>query len=260
MNRGFYTSLSGMLVSEARQGVIQNNLANINTYGYKGEELLEKSFNEVMIKNYDNYENGINKEQKLGNMTLGIQVDEVVLEHSQGSFKPTDKNTDFALEGPGFFAVESNINGQTNQYYTRNGNFKVDLSGYLVDSNGARVIGTNLQGNGEGPIYVGDGNISINQFGEISVNGQNQYKFKVVDFENYAQAKKEGNNLISYNGELKASNAFVRQGELELSNIKLNDQYTDMIMTQRSFESNYSVLKTVDEMNGKAISELGRLR
>ena len=133
MLRGLYTSVSSMLTLQSRQSIITNNLANINTTGYKEETLVGKSFDEVMLSNNDNYKAGESNKQILGSMSFGVRTDDTYTDYSQGTNVSTDNNMDFAIEGNGFFEVEDE---QNNKYYTRNGDFSVDAQGYLITSSG----------------------------------------------------------------------------------------------------------------------------
>ena len=102
MIRGLYTAVSGMISLEAKQSSITSNLANINTNGYKAEEVNLKSFDEVMIQNRDN-KNNVTK--GIGTLSLGVQIDGTSIRKEQGILKATDKTTDFAIDGEGYFIV-----------------------------------------------------------------------------------------------------------------------------------------------------------
>ena len=252
MLRGIYTSVSSMLTLEQKQNVTSNNIANANTNGYKKEQLLSKSFEEVMVSNKDNYKNGKNYKQELGTMSFGVRVDETVTNHEQGGLKETNKSTDFALEGKGFFVV-SDIEG--NQYYTRDGAFKVNEDGLLITQTGYAVVGNN----GE-PINVGDSEFKVSPYGEIVVDGQIQNKFALVDFVDYETIDKVGNNLYAGGNPLPVSNnTLIKQGYIENSNIDITSETIDMMSTLKEFEANQKVIQTLDELLGRAASEIGRI-
>lgn len=260
MIRGLYTAVSGMIVNEAKQGVISNNLSNAGTIGYKGEELSAKSFNEVMLKNYDKIEGNKNVANKIGTISLGKEIDEMNVRFTQGNFKSTEKQTDFALEGRGFFTVERTV-GEGNQlFYTRDGNFKVDLSGYLVNSSGDKVMGkSNSTGNLE-PVFVGNGKLYCDEFGGISVNGEKKYSLNVVDFEDYKQLERVGDNNYMTNQQPQKASAYVRQGNLEMSNINISDEYANMMTVYREFEGGSKVIQTLNDCLGKSVNELGKVK
>lgn len=149
MLRGLYTSVSSMLNLQERQSVLTNNLANIKTNGYKEDTLISKSFDEMTLSNNDNYKNGIPNHQNLGGLSFGTKIDEVITNFKQGSFISTENNSDFALNGSGFFQVRGH---DGNIFYSRDGSFKVNSQGYLVTNGGYNVMGTNQANNSTEPI------------------------------------------------------------------------------------------------------------
>ena len=197
MLRSMYASVSSMITLQARQSVITNNLANINTTGYKSETLVTKSFDDMLLHNKDSYENGVSNVNELGSLNFGVRIDDTVTSHKQGTLISTENNTDFAILGSGFFQVSDDTN---NTYYTRDGSFKVNPQGYLVTNSGHYVMGTNTQTGNSERIYVGTDLISISPDNGVMINGENKYKFNIVDFENYDNLTKYGNNLYTGNG------------------------------------------------------------
>lgn len=260
MIRGLYTAVSGMIVNEAKQGVISNNLSNAGTIGYKGEDLSSKSFNEVMLKNYDKIENNENVANKIGSISLGSEIDEINVRFTQGNFKQTNRQTDFALEGRGFFTVERMVGDKKQLFYTRNGNFNVDLSGNLVNSNGDKVMGKNASTGRLESIYVGNGSLYCNEFGEVSVNGEKKYTLNIADFEDYKQLQKVGDNNFMTNAEPLKGSAYIRQGNIEMSNINITDEYVNMMTVYREFEGASKVIQTLNETLGKSVNDLGRVK
>ena len=146
MLRSMYASVSSMLTLQARQGVITNNLANINTTGYKGQTVVAKSFDDVLLHNKDSYENGVSNVKDLGSLSFGVRIDDTFTSYNQGSLFSTDNNTDFAIVGSGFFQVSDDAN---NTYYTRDGSFTLDSEGKLVTSDGYYVLTTD-----NNPVYI----------------------------------------------------------------------------------------------------------
>ena len=133
MIRGLYASVSSMLNLQARQSIITNNIANIKTNGFKEEKLMSKSFDEMALSNNDNYQNGKPQHQDLGNVSFGTRIDEIKTNFTQGVFLQTDNNSDFAIDGKGFFQVKDSTG---NTFYSRDGSFKIDSQGYLVTNAG----------------------------------------------------------------------------------------------------------------------------
>ena len=103
MLRSMYASVSSMLTLQARQSAITNNLANINTTGYKAQSVVAKSFDEMLLHNRDDYQDGVSNEKKLGSLSFGVKIDDTATDYSQGTLVSTDNNTDFAIVGNGFF-------------------------------------------------------------------------------------------------------------------------------------------------------------
>ena len=208
MLRGMYSSVSSMITLQARQGVITNNLANINTTGYKVETLVGKSFDEIMLYNKDDYKNGVPRVNELGALSFGVRIDDTITSHKQGTLISTENNTDFAIVGNGFFQVLDNNN---NAFYTRDGSFKVNQQGYLVTNSGHYVTGINNQTGNPERIYVGSSLINITPDNNIMINGESRYKFNIMDFENYDGLIKYGNNLYTGDGGFNSNNYSIKQ-------------------------------------------------
>lgn len=256
MIRGLYTAASGLIVGETRQGIITNNLANANTIGFKSDNLSVKNFGEVLVYNYDKTLGNKNIRQNLGNISRGSGIDTVNTFFTQGPLQNTERDTDFAIQGRGFFTV--NRNGK--QYYTRDGHFNVDINGDLVNSTGDLVQGINLYNGSLESIHVGDGKISSDSKGNISINGVQKYKFNMADFQNYQGLKKVGDNLYEGNGAQTAVNYSIRHKYIEKSNVNVISQAVDMMTNMRSFESNQKLVQVMDETLNKAANELGAVR
>lgn len=255
MIRSFYTAVSGMIVQEAKQDVITNNLANVNTVGFKQDDLKSTPFNEVLIQNYDKVVNGKNVRNVIGSMTLGSEIDSVDTGFTQGTIESTDISTDFAIDGRGFFTVRRE---DGNEFYTRDGHFHVNTQGILVDDSGNTVIGRDNQTGALGAINVGDGDMTSDAYGNISIDGNERYKIYTVDFNDYNALTKVGDNL--YTGENAAEiNTVVRQKSLEKSNINLVNTMSDLITTMRTFETDQKVVQSIDGTLDKLINEAGKV-
>lgn len=257
MLRSMYASVSSMITLQARQSVITNNLANINTTGYKSETLVTKSFDDMLLHNKDNYENGVSNVNELGSLNFGVRIDDTVTSHKQGTLISTENNTDFAILGSGFFQVSDDTN---NTYYTRDGSFKVNPQGYLVTNSGHYVMGTNTQTGNSERIYVGTDLISISPDNGVMINGENKYKFNIVDFENYDNLTKYGNNLYTGNGGFNSNNYSIKQKYLEGSNIDYINEMALMMETVKEFEANQKVIQTVDSTLSQIANEIGRIK
>lgn len=259
MIRGLYTAVSGMITQEAKQDIITNNLANANTVGFKADNLSIRKFDDVLLENYDKVSGGKNVRNVIGSISNGSKLDSVNTDFTQGMIQSTDKTTDFAIDGKGFFTVQRNDGTNNGQYYTRDGHFHVDMNGILVNDSGDKVMGRNLQTNQLEPINVGNDNLISDVNGNISVNGNRMYKLYTVDFNDYKTLKKTGDNLYQGNNPTE-NNALVKQKSLEKSNINIISAMSDMITTMRSFETNQKVVQSLDETLGKLVNDVGTVR
>lgn len=257
MLRSMYASVSSMITLQARQGIITNNLANINTTGYKSQTLVAKSFDDMLLHNKDNYKNGVSNVNELGSLNFGVRIDETATSYKQGTLISTENNTDFAIVGNGFFQVTDE---QNNTYYTRDGSFKVNPQGYLVTNSGQYVMGINSQTGNSERIYIGSDLISISPDNSVMINGENRYKFNIVDFENYDNLTKYGNNLYTGDGGFNSNNYSIQQKYLESSNIDYINEIALMMETVNEFEANQKVIQTIDSTLGQIASEIGRVR
>lgn len=260
MIRGLYTAVSGLITQEAKQQVITNNMANANTTGYKVENLAIKKFDDVLIQNYDRISGGKNVRTIIGSLSNGSRIDETLTDFTQGMLQSTDKDTDFALEGRGFFTVRvTAADGTEGIYYTRDGAFHVNNQGYLVNSSGNYVMGRNVATGALEPMEVGNRKITTDTNNNIFLDGELSYNFNIVDFENYNALEKVGDNL--YRGENPIqSQAIVKQSSLEKSNVNIINEMVNMMTVLRSFESNQKVVQSLDETLSKAVNEIGVVR
>lgn len=260
MIRGLYTAVSGLITQEAKQDVITNNMANANTIGFKADNLAVKKFNDVLIQNYDKISGGKNVRSIIGSLSNGSQIDETTTDFSQGLLMDSNSDTDFGLDGKGFFTVRrTDQNGNSQTYYTRDGNFHVNNLGYLVNSSGDNVMGINRQTGALEPMFVGNMKMTSDGNNEISLDGRPTYNFNVVDFADYKSLQKVGDNLYS-GGSPVASNAVARQHSLEKSNVNVINEMINMMSVMRTFESNQKILQSMDETLGKAVNEVGTIK
>lgn len=258
MVRAFYTAISGMMTQEAKQEVISNNLANIDTVGFKGDNLYSRSFDDVYVQNYSSIKNGVPTRTVLGKLNLGQQTDNTITDFTGGEIEGTDSSTDFAIEGRGFFTVYRGGVGGKN-YYTRDGHFHVNMNGYLVNDSGDYVMGKNVTTGADEPIKVGQGTLGSDNYGNITINGKAAYKLDLVDFNDYNSLKKIGDNLYDGQNPIQNAQVFVRNKALEKSNVNPLTSMTDMMATMRVFESDQKVVKNIDETVEKAVNDIGKV-
>ena len=159
-----------------------NNIANAATAGYKAENVTSQSFEDVLaFKIRDNSEYYV--DQPMGTMNLGVRLGEVYTDYGQGSLRQTDDNYNVAIEGKGFFEMRKGDEIR----YTRDGSFKMDRDGYMIDADGNHVQGES------GDIQVPlEASIYIDNYGGIFADGAYIDSIKLVDFEDYDYLEKIG--------------------------------------------------------------------
>jgi len=257
MLRGLYIAMNGMDVQQARLNTISNNLANLSTAGYKRNNVVVENFPQALQMAVEaNGPKG--RRQPIGNGNLGNMVSQVYLDFTQGSLIETDTATDFALQGKGFFTVES---PDGNQYYTRDGAFHLDKDGSLVNSDGYKVLGE------DGPITIENPtNLTVKEDGTI-VTGKGKEteevgKLRITEFENNSQLKKVEGNYFTDPGNTgqPAAATRVAQGTLERTNVDPVKELTDMIPVTRIYESSQRIVQVNDELLDKSINQVGRVK
>lgn len=269
MVKGLYTAHTGMINEMKRLDILTNNLANADTTAYKKEGTTSRTFaDELAIKIKDTSANG--KAKELGGMSLVTHLGQVYTDYSSGSFKVTDVETDFALDGQGFFAVAfTDKEGNVSIKYTRDGNFIVDSQGYLATKDGNRVLnatGTLNQDPSEANFIRIDtlteiADIVVDEAGYIYQNDQLVGTIGVADINDYDYIEKYGENLYNFleGGTVIASEAKVRQGMLETSNVNVVNEMVNMITIQRAYEAGQKVITSIDSTLGLAVN-LGKVK
>ena len=216
MVRGLYTAYTGMINQQKRLDTVTNNLANASTTGFKREGLTSKSFDQMLtVKLNDLSVPYLN--EGIGKMSLGVKIGENYTDYSQGSFKETGNTYDLALAGNGFFTISyTDKKGNTSEKYTRDGEFTMDSEGYLRTLEGDYVQGEG----GNIMIPVETSEVSIRDNGDIYADGEYVDSLRIVDFEDYNNIEKFGENLYNVvDGATETeSTAAVKQGYLEMYN------------------------------------------
>lgn len=259
MVRGLYTVASGMLLEQQKLDSISNNLANVNTTGFKKDIFTVVPFKDMLTKklNDPSINASLNSAQPIGSLTSGVCVSEIYTDYTQGSLEKTDNKLDFGLNGAGFFAVKANSKNVQGNFYTRDGNFNLNSQGMLVTQEGYNVLGQN------GPIKLNPNvAVEVNKNGNIYQNGILVDKLQVTNFQDTRQLRKMGDNLVSATAQAKkiAFNGDVEQGMIENSNVNTIKEMVNMISTNRTFEADQRVVKAQDDMLQKAVNDVGSVR
>ena len=225
--------------------ITANNLANINTVGFKKD----KSFTSMLRETIS--DSGTPSE--IGRTVNQSVRTERIIDYSDGVILSTGRNIDVAIRGDGFLAVQT-PNGER---YTRNGHMHLDSNSMLRTADGNPVLGVSGR-----PITLGPGEVFIADNGGVYLNGEEMDRLRVVVFQDRSQVEKEGETLFfSKNGEMPTirTDMVVRSGYLEQSNINAVQSMVEMIAIMRQFESiQRSVAHEMNDMNSKVIERLGR--
>ena len=266
MIKGLYTAHTGMVNEMKRLDVLTNNLANADTTAYKKEGTTSRTFaDEYAIKIKDTSHYGLH--QTIGEISLVTHLGQVYTDYSTGSFEITDHETDFALEGEGFFAVAfTDKAGNTSVKLTRDGNFVVDNTGCLRTKDGDYVLNNagaqNMSADPANYVRFNPlAHVSVDEMGYIYQNEQIVGRIGVVDVNNYDYLEKYGENMYNLvnGGQIIASEAKVRQGVLESSNVNVVDEMVNMITIQRAYEAGQKVIRSVDETLATTVN-LGKVQ
>lgn len=252
MVRGLYTAATGMTVQRNKMDVLTNNIVNAETTGYKADSLMTSTFDEVILSRINDPNVKIIGANAVGGYSYGTHIDELRTDFSGGALEQTGKNTDLALVGDGFFAIETG-GGQIR--YTKSGNFNVNSEGYLVTQDGGYVLGQN------GRIYVGSQEFSVSAGGEVTGETAIPDALNIVTVDDPGALRKEGNNLYSIYGgaaPVQSFNTTVRQGMLESSNVNISDEMVDMISVYRKYEASQRIVNMTDKTLEKTVT-LGRI-
>lgn len=260
MVRGLYTAWTGLRNEEKRMDVVTNNMANADTTGFKKVDVTAQSFERHLAVKIDDSTVGINLKQGIGGMNPGVKIGETYYDMSQGNFRQTEDQYNFALSGNGFFTISTtNKSGETSTRYTRDGDFTVTRDGYLVTKDGDYVLAE-----GGNRIQIPDANlvkISVNEMGEIYSGNNYVAKLQLVDFQSYDALSSYGENMYeAVDGAVQTpAQAKVTQGYLEMSNVNMVTEMVDMIAISRAYETNQKMVQAIDQTLDKAVNEIGRL-
>lgn len=267
MQTGFYSNTGGMVTQFNRLDVISNNLANINTNGFKRDDVVIGDYMRLYKETHDNLP--LRNHTRAASQHLNramVRVPQIVEEytnHDLGNLMQTGGALDLALQNRNLFFVVQTPNGNR---FTRDGSFKLDDNGFLVTKDGFKVLdrdGNAIQlppnkkvvFNPEGTIYLQDHNNLQDQEGLSSL--------MIVRFDNPKWLKKQGDNYFVTEEKRKIviGNNLVAQGFIEKSNINAVSEMTSLIETNRLVGMYQKVMDThMNEINGDAINKLATIK
>jgi len=277
--RGWYTAASGMRAQQWRLDAVANNLANVNTDGYKRDVAAFKAFPELLIRRQDDdgvYQHPFGSADAapiVGKMGTGVELNELYTAFEQGAFKETNSDFDIALDGKGFFAVST----PWGERYTRNGSFQLGKEGYLETKEGYKLLGEN------GPLMVKANNFQVDKDGRIWVNAAisddpevmvsregNTWEdtvqldtLKLVEFELDRYLEKQGSSLYRESDTSGPARVIeqgnrpkVVQGFIEAANVDPVVEMVQMIEVNRSYEANQKIIQVEEAALGTLINQV----
>lgn len=244
------TAKSGMNAYQEKIDYISNDLANVSTTGYKSTDI---GFKDLMTESLDR--KGTPLKDKTAKNGTGVRLGMNYANNTQGNLLTTGGKTDLAIDGNGYFAVMQS-NGTI--AYTRDGNFKVDAEGVLVDTSGNRVYIEYAEGAAQGAPALDSDKLSIGLDGNIMMMDDNGLQMEIGKIQVFdAIGDKSfipiGNNLFvpSEDATIVLSEDYdIRQGFLEGSNVDAGEAFTEVILAQRAFQLNSKAINVADDLWG----------
>lgn len=233
---GLIENTETMIAQQHRMNQVANNLANVDTAGYKREDL---TFWEMLFTAGD-------QRQRVGKAL------KILTNQDEGVNAVTGNPLDFSINGNGFFKVQT-PNGVR---YTRAGSFDLNSQGQLITPSGYLVLGEG------GPITINGNDVSASSDGRLLVDGQDAGQLSIVTFTDLTELDKEGLTLFrptDQTQEIAALDATVEQGMVEKSNVNTVEEMTRMIDLHRSYEAQQKVIHIFDDMDSQAINKVGKL-
>ena len=250
MERGLYAAATGMMAQQTIQDTLAQNLANTNTVGYKQDVPTFKAFHGVALRRVTD---GSSSGSPVGPTGMGVGADKVYIDWQTGPMATTNNALDASLEAGQFFAVETSRGTR----YTRAGNFQLDASGTLTNSNGLCVLGAD-----DKPIKIA-GNIppKIDSNGAVTVSGAAVARLQIVEAGKDALVKDGATLFMAADPRTirPAVKPVVHAGSLEQSNVNMVGGIVRMITVSRAFEMAQRAIVTQDELLKHAANELARV-
>ena len=250
MIRGTYAATAGMITMLTRAQQISNNIANVNTVGYREDQLRVTAFPQLLMNRLFSERGHPN----IGGLVNGTATESTWIRFAQAPLRATDNPLDMAIQGTGMFAVQTTQGVR----YTRDGGFRRDGQNQLVTTRGDLVLDANLQ-----PVTLPVGLTAIRANGEILVDDQLVGQVGLFDFAEPQQLVKVGNTQFEDQRGLAqpvaSTGTTVRQGYLEQSNVDPARAMSDLMVAQRQYEASARMVQLQDEMTQRAANDIGRI-
>lgn len=265
-SKGIFSAVSGAMAQSSRLDTIANNLANVNTTGFKKDRQVFSEY----LTSYEKQNDVIQVPRvpasiesfydMQGGDTAYVNPAGTYTNFDQGALRSTGSPLDVAIEGKGFFEVSS----PQGLRFTRSGSFQIDAAGRLVTKEGFPVLREGQGDPAQRIIQTNSRNLTISKSGEIFDGGNNIGKLAVSTFAVDDDLQKVGGSLYglkgnAVSGPVPAVEAKLAQGFLEGSNVNVVEEMTDMITANRVFEAAQQAIKATDQMDDKLINIVGKV-
>lgn len=269
ITKGMYSAAQGMMGLIEQNDVIANNIANVNTAGYKKSSIVFRNLYNSMVEQKTPGQNPKYQDvQQVGEISMGSAVQQLVHDFSQGNLVKTGNPLDIAIQGDGFFKTRSSA-GEVS--YTRNGTFFINSRNQIIDENGNNLLDAENQ-----PVVINIGDLQmrsiqdvrITEKGQVEINHeQNKVVMQTVgvfDFQDKENMEWLGHSKFRPldpvgNKELKSQKFSIQQGSVETSNTSLVNELIGMINVSRGYETLSKFLKEGSSLVSKAI-DVGRAK
>ncbi len=250
MIRGLYAAASAMVAGLFRQELIAQDLANVNTPGYKATSTRLSDFATALLARLPG---GMGPETIIGRLTRGVEAGAALTDFSPGPTQATGQPLDLAIQGDGFFRLRT----PQGERFTRDGRFSLDANGQLVNVNGYAVLGANGQ-----PIRLGLGDVRVDQDGSLFLNGQSAGRLGLAVFADpEASLERTEGGLFAATGGVPAGQftGTIQQGYLETANVDPATTMTHMLAVSRAYQAAQRIIQIEDEMLGRTVNDVGRV-
>jgi len=233
----------GMTPMQDKQDQIANNLANINTTGFKQSGTFIKA-----------YEKFLTNDQRQPFANNEIKTDEAYVDYSSGAMQKTDSPFDVYVAGSGFLTVMT----PSGIRYTKNGNLSLDSDGFIITGDGSKVMGK------DGYIKIDKQTpVQITESGEVFQDGMSKGSLRISDFKKPYKLQRDGNSYFrppTLDSAVALSTNFaIKQGYLEASNVNTIQNMVSMISAYRNFEADQKALYAQDETLNTAVNQVGKI-
>ena len=253
MVRGFYSAAAGVLTRQKAMNTIANNISNATTTGFKSSVTVESSFGEHLVARLSKLE-GVSNSNIGPGAFITINSSEKT-DFTQGSLETTGRSVDMAINGPGFFLVESETYGPV---LTRNGQFEIDSDGDLFLPGVGKVLN-----DGENTINLENSNFTVSPTGAISIDGDEVESLYIAVPDEDVALKNVGPGVfVAEDGaytQAEPESYYLLQGNIEKSNINMAKEMSRLIAGQSHYQACTQVVKMYDTINELTVSQIGKI-